>query len=140
LEIVKAKYPALVAESAREGFITDAVWYSSGLVPVFEAARHKYMTEDLGMKVEEPAVWAKPTSRENRTLIQRDFEHLSHPKRIQERFEFFAAEQALVSQDLILIHHLIHLSFLLFLTFLCLLLLHRMTRRASRASTNEAAA
>jgi hypothetical protein len=100
LEVVKAKYPALVAESAREGFITDAVWYSSGLVPVFEAARHKYMTEDLGMKVEEPAVWAKPTSRENRTLIQRDFEHLSHPKRIQERFEFFAAEQALVSQDL----------------------------------------
>ena len=80
-------YPQLVAESAKEGFITDKVWYDTGLVDIFEAARQKYNEID---KKERPMAnpsdkWEKPQSREHRTLIQRDFEHLSHPKRVAER-------------------------------------------------------
>ena len=93
VEEVLKKNPTLVEESAREGFITDQVWYDTGLVDIFEAARQDYMEKDVREPVIErppPEGWKKPPSREHRTLIQRDFEHLSNPKRVAERRKYYS--------------------------------------------------
>jgi hypothetical protein len=87
-------YPKLIEESAKEGFITEKVWYDTGLVDIFEQARHDYETQDLLIKKEKPEEgWKKPPSREHKTLIQRDFEHLSHPKRMKERYTFYKNQE-----------------------------------------------
>ena len=84
-------YPQLVAESAKEGFITDKVWYDTGLVDIFEPARQQYNETDKKERpmTNLPEKWIKPQSREHRTLIQRDFEHLSHPNRVAERKKYY---------------------------------------------------
>ena len=90
-------YPQLVAESAKEGFITDKVWYDTALVDIFEPARQQYNETDKKERpmANPPDKWRKPPSREHQTLIQRDFEHLSHPNRIAERKKYFGTNSFL---------------------------------------------